>query len=58
MKMGVGEETKSSVLEHLTMSRCDPLAECLGLWRCMDTMRDQQVLEQLWASEALPWRRW
>jgi glucose-1-phosphate cytidylyltransferase len=27
-------------------------------WQCMDTMRDKQALEQLWGSEAPPWKRW
>ena len=29
-----------------------------GFWQCMDTMRDKQALEQLWASGAPPWKRW
>ena len=29
-----------------------------GFWQCMDTQRDKQQLEQLWASEKAPWRKW
>jgi glucose-1-phosphate cytidylyltransferase len=29
-----------------------------GFWQCMDTLRDKQFLEQLWASDAPPWKRW
>jgi len=29
-----------------------------GFWQCMDTVRDKQTLEQLWASDAPPWKRW
>ena len=29
-----------------------------GFWQCMDTLRDKQSLEQLWASDAPPWKRW
>jgi len=27
-----------------------------GFWHCMDTLRDRQQLEQLWASNAAPWK--
>lgn len=29
-----------------------------GFWQCMDTQRDKQKLEELWASEKAPWRKW
>ena len=29
-----------------------------GFWQCMDTVRDKQLLEELWASGAAPWRVW
>ena len=29
-----------------------------GFWQCMDTMRDKEKLEQLWASNKAPWKRW
>lgn len=29
-----------------------------GFWQPMDTLRDRQVLEQLWASGTAPWRVW
>lgn len=29
-----------------------------GFWQPMDTIRDRQVLENLWASPAPPWRNW
>jgi len=29
-----------------------------GFWQCMDTQRDRHSLEQLWASDAPPWKRW
>jgi len=29
-----------------------------GFWQCMDTLRDKQKLEQLWGSDAPPWKRW
>lgn len=29
-----------------------------GFWQCMDTMRDKERLERMWASNAAPWRCW
>ena len=29
-----------------------------GFWQCMDTVREKQKLEQLWASGNAPWKIW
>lgn len=29
-----------------------------GFWQPMDTMRDKQRLEELWASGSAPWKKW
>ena len=29
-----------------------------GFWQCMDTVRDKQILEGLWASGKAPWKIW
>ena len=29
-----------------------------GFWQCMDTVRDRERLEGLWASGAAPWKAW
>ena len=29
-----------------------------GFWQAMDTLRDKQHLEELWASGAAPWKTW
>lgn len=29
-----------------------------GFWQCMDTLRDKERLEKLWASGAAPWKKW
>lgn len=29
-----------------------------GFWQCMDTLRDMQLLEKLWASGESPWKVW
>lgn len=29
-----------------------------GFWKCMDTMRDREVLQYLWENNQAPWKRW
>ena len=29
-----------------------------GFWQPMDTLRDRQLLEELWASGKAPWKLW
>ena len=29
-----------------------------GFWQCMDTLRDKNMLEELWASGRAPWKVW
>jgi glucose-1-phosphate cytidylyltransferase len=29
-----------------------------GFWQCMDTLRDKEKLEKLWASGQAPWNVW
>lgn len=29
-----------------------------GFWQCMDTLRDKQLLERLWAGGHAPWKIW
>ena len=29
-----------------------------GFWQPMDTLRDRQMLEQLWANDQAPWKLW
>ena len=29
-----------------------------GFWQCVDTLRDLQLLEDLWATSKAPWRLW
>jgi glucose-1-phosphate cytidylyltransferase len=29
-----------------------------GFWQPMDTLRDKQLLEELWASGKAPWKNW
>ena len=29
-----------------------------GFWKCMDTMRDKGMLDELWNKGNAPWKRW
>lgn len=29
-----------------------------GFWKCMDTLRDKELLENLWVSDCVPWKMW
>ena len=29
-----------------------------GFWQCMDTAREKEMLEKLWASGQAPWKVW
>ncbi|MBI5050051.1 MAG: glucose-1-phosphate cytidylyltransferase [Nitrospirae bacterium] len=29
-----------------------------GFWQCMDTVRDKQLLEDLWIKDNAPWKKW
>ena len=29
-----------------------------GFWQCMDTLRDKELLEKMWASGNAPWKAW
>ena len=29
-----------------------------GFWKCMDTMRDKGMLDELWNHGNAPWKRW
>jgi len=29
-----------------------------GFWQCMDTLRDKNHLEEMWLSDAAPWKTW
>ena len=35
-----------------------PRTATTGFWQPMDTLRDKQHLEELWASGRAPWKLW
>jgi glucose-1-phosphate cytidylyltransferase len=55
---GDGDSLEVELLERLGRDRQIAAYKHSGFWQCMDTPRDKQALEQLWASGAPPWKRW
>jgi glucose-1-phosphate cytidylyltransferase len=45
-------------LEQLASDRQLGAYEHHGFWQPMDTLRDKNLLEELWASGKAPWKRW
>lgn len=56
-------EGDSTVFEKEPLERIAELGELKaykhdGYWQCMDTQREKQKLEELWASGNAPWKVW
>ena len=56
-------EGDSTVLEREPMQRLAAAGELMSFfhgdfWQCMDTKREKELLEKLWASGAAPWKTW
>jgi glucose-1-phosphate cytidylyltransferase len=45
-------------IERLTRDRQLMGYRHFGFWSCMDTLKEKNMLEELWASGAAPWRTW
>lgn len=53
----------STILEQEPMRKLAADGELMGyyhkgFWQCMDTQREKQKLEELWAKGQAPWKRW
>lgn len=56
-------EGDSTVFEKVPLERLADEGQLMayrheGFWQCMDTQRDHQLLEKLWASGQAPWKVW
>lgn len=54
---------ENTILESSPLERLAADGELMafrheGFWQCMDTVRDRQVLEDLWQSGEAPWKIW
>jgi glucose-1-phosphate cytidylyltransferase len=45
-------------LEHLAADGHLMAYRHHGFWQCMDTLREKQILEDLWATGDAPWKTW
>lgn len=56
-------EDDTTVLERAPLERVAKEGQLMaykheGFWQCMDTVREKEKLEKLWASGQAPWRVW
>ena len=56
-------ENDSTVFEQEPLRKLAESGELMsyshgGFWQCMDTQRDKQKLEEMWAENKAPWRLW
>jgi glucose-1-phosphate cytidylyltransferase len=56
-------EDDKTVLETTPMERAVADGQLMayrhnGFWQCMDTIRERQLLEDLWAQNKAPWKVW
>lgn len=56
-------EGDSTVFEKAPLEKVAAKGELMsymhkGFWQCMDTKREMDMLEKLWASGQAPWKKW
>lgn len=56
-------ENDATVLEKEPLERVAKMGELVayhhnGFWQCMDTVREKEKLEQMWADGNAPWKVW
>jgi glucose-1-phosphate cytidylyltransferase len=55
-----GDDT---MFEHAPLERLAAEGQLMaykhdGFWQCMDTLRERQILEDLWMTGSAPWKTW
>lgn len=56
-------EGKTTILEKDVLQKLAQMGQLNsyihhGFWQCMDTMREKETLEKLWATKQAPWKIW
>ena len=56
-------EGDSTILERTPMEKAASEGQVMaykhdGFWQCMDTVREKQALEEMWAKGEAPWKVW
>ena len=52
------DSLEKDVLERLAAERQLAVHAHGGFWQCMDTLRERDLLEELWQRGRAPWKRW
>jgi glucose-1-phosphate cytidylyltransferase len=55
---GPEESLEQGLLQKLTDMNQLEAYKHSGFWQCMDTYREMELLNELWASGRAPWKRW
>ena len=55
---GDGTSLEAEVLERLAADKQLAAFRHPGFWQCMDTLRDKNLLENLWQQGHAPWKTW
>lgn len=53
-----GLSLERDVLEKLTADGQLSVYQHAGFWQCMDTYREMQLLNEMWAGGTAPWKTW
>ena len=56
-------DSDEEMFEHAPLTRLAEAGQLMayrheGFWQCMDTMREKQILQELWDGGIAPWRWW
>ena len=56
-------ENDETMLENVPLETVAHIGQLMaykheGFWRCMDTLREKEALEEMWASGQAPWKVW
>jgi glucose-1-phosphate cytidylyltransferase len=52
------DSLEKDVLERLATDRQLAVHAHGGFWQCMDTLRERDLLEELWVGGRAPWKKW
>jgi glucose-1-phosphate cytidylyltransferase len=52
------DSLEKDLLERLAADRQLAVHTHAGFWQCMDTLRERDLLEELWQCGRAPWKRW
>ena len=58
IESGDGTVLEEGPLQRLAVERQLVTRHHHGYWKCMDTLKDKLVLEDVWARGSAPWRVW